>query len=135
MTLHNRDFSSEFVFKTSRSSGKGGQHLNKTESRVSLFFNLEQSSLLHSSEKEHLREKLKEKITSEGVLQIDVESSRSQHQNKKIAIERFYQLLQEALKKKKARKLSKPSRIAIKKRLKQKKIQSEKKERRRNDNF
>jgi len=133
MDLKKRDFKRELEFKSSRSSGKGGQHVNKVESRVSLFFNLMQSGQLSPLEKEKLLEFLKGKISKEGVLQLDVDEGRSQHQNKKIAIERFYELLELGLKEKKKRKITKPGQAAIRKRLKEKKIQSEKKKNRKND--
>lgn len=128
-----RDFSSEFIFKSSRSSGKGGQHVNKTESRQSLFFNLEESILLSAEEKELLRNKWSNRLSKVGVLQIDVEESRSQIKNKKIAIQRFYELLKEALQKPKKRKPTKIPKSVIRKRLKQKKLQTEIKKRRRDD--
>tara|TARA_R110000868_G_scaffold11605_2_gene56698 strand:- start:26 stop:433 length:408 start_codon:yes stop_codon:yes gene_type:complete len=135
MQLEKSNFLEEFEFKNSRSSGKGGQHVNKTESRVSLFFNVQNSNALSDEQKAKLSEKLKHRISQDGTLQIDVESSRSQHQNKKIAIERFFDLIEEALKEKKARKITKPSKAAIRKRLKEKKIQSEKKQNRRKEGF
>lgn len=128
-----RDFNKELFFKSSRSSGKGGQHVNKTESRQSLFFNVEESSLLTIKEKDLLKKRWANRLSKEGILQIDVESSRSQIQNKKIAIQRFYELLKEGLKVSKKRKPTKVSKAAIRRRIKQKKYQSELKKRRRED--
>jgi len=121
------DFQNEFSFITSRSSGKGGQHLNKTESRVSLFFNVLESRLLTEAQKTMLSNNATIELSKEGIWQIDVESSRSQLQNKKIAIQRFFNRLEAALKVQKKRKISKPSKASIQKRLKEKKIQAEKK--------
>lgn len=134
MTKEERDFTSEFTFKSSRSGGKGGQHVNKTESRQSLFFDLEQSQLLSVNEKQLLRKKWQNRLSQEDVLQIDVEESRSQLQNKKIAIQKFYDLLKEGLHRPKKRKITKPSKAAIRRKIKKKKQKAEKKQRRRDDN-
>lgn len=128
-------FLAEVSFKTSRSSGKGGQHVNKTESRVSLFFNIEESDLLTGEEKSILKERLMSRLTDGKIIQIDVEESRSQQRNKEIALKRLIKLLGENSKPKKKRKISKPSKAAIKKRLKAKKVKSEKKQYRRKDNL
>lgn len=128
-------FLAEVSFKTSRSSGKGGQHVNKTESRVSLFFDIEESDLLADEEKSILKERLMSRLTDGKIIQIDVEESRSQQRNKEIALKRLVKLLGDNSKPKKKRKISKPSKAAIKKRLKAKKVQSEKKQYRRKDNL
>lgn len=133
MNFSEKDFSSEFEFKTSRSSGKGGQHVNKTESRVSLFFSIDKSQLLSEEEKKKLSTNATTQISNDGFLQIDVEEHRSQAKNKKRAIEKFYQWLREALKPVKRRKATKPTKAAIRKRLKNKKLKSEKKQNRRLD--
>ncbi len=128
-----QDFSSEFTFKTSRSSGKGGQHVNKTESRVSLFFNVPDSLLLSEEEKQQLLNYKQLSVNTNNEWQIDVEDTRSQLKDKKIAIERFHEHLQQALKKEKKRKATQPTKAAIRKRLKAKKLLSEKKKNRRKD--
>lgn len=133
--LKERPFQSEINFKTSRSSGKGGQHVNKTESRVSLFFDVENSQLLGEVEKQMIINKMHSRLNEGNIIQIDVEESRSQQRNKEIAIKRFIELLTESLKRKKKRKVSKPTKAAIKKRLKAKKHKSEKKQNRRKDNL
>lgn len=133
MNLQKDRLLSEFNFKTSRSSGKGGQHVNKTESRVSLFFDVAKSEVLEPEQKDSLLKSNKLTLSSEGVLQLDVEESRSQLKNKKIAIERFFEKITEALKKPKKRKATKPSKAAIRKRIKKNKQHSEKKQNRRKD--
>jgi ribosome-associated protein len=131
MNFAKKDFSDELQFKTSRSSGKGGQHVNKTESRVSLFFNVLESSLLTEDEKNVLKEKLT--LSQEGVYQISCETTRSQLKNKEICIKKFYNALEEALKIQKKRKETKPSKTAIRKRLREKKRRSEIKQNRKSD--
>ncbi|WP_373398775.1 alternative ribosome rescue aminoacyl-tRNA hydrolase ArfB [Algoriphagus halophilus] len=121
------DFMSEMKFQTSRSGGAGGQHVNKVESKVQLFFDLDNTMFLTEEEKTLIREKLKNKITDEGLLQIQAQEKRSQLQNKEIAIRKFYKLIQKSLAKKKARKPTKPGKGAVEKRLKSKKSQAEKK--------
>ena len=124
---------SECTYKASRSSGKGGQHVNKTESRVSLFFNVEKSEVLNEFEKRQLKESLANQLSKEGVLQIDVETGRSQLQNKKTAQNKLLKLISKGLEKKKKRKATKPTKAAIRKRLKAKKRTAEKKENRKKD--
>lgn len=120
----------EIEFQTSRSSGKGGQHVNKTESRVSLFFNIEGSEAFSAQEKELLLIKFANRLNKESTIQIDVEKSRSQIKNKEIARKQLLNLLEEGLIVKKERKATKPNKKAIQKRIKDKKRQSEKKQNR-----
>ncbi|MGB3342715.1 MAG: alternative ribosome rescue aminoacyl-tRNA hydrolase ArfB [Aequorivita sp.] len=112
---------SELNFKALRSSGPGGQHVNKTASKVEVSFHLDSSNALSEAEKERLRNKLSSKITSEGLIVLQCSETRSQHRNKAIVIERMLALLQENLKLTKPRKKTKPSRNAIERRLKAKK--------------
>ena len=135
MKINGISFLPELSFKTSRSSGKGGQHVNKVESRVELNFNVLESQLLTEEQKQLILERLHNRIDKEGVLQITVQKERSQYLNKAAAIEKFYELLEKALKKKKKRKPTKISEAAKQKRLKEKKELSEKKQSRRSDRF
>ena len=130
MDLKDRDFSPEFVFTASRSSGPGGQHVNKVSTRVELRFNLTQSQLLAETVKEIIHTKLAAKINSEGEIILVSQSERSQLMNKEKVIEKFYLLIIKALTPVKKRKPTKPSRAAIEKRLEEKRIIAEKKERR-----
>lgn len=123
----------ELEFKMSRSSGPGGQHVNKTNTRVSLIFNVGSSSVLNDEEKAVLFTKLSNKLDNQGNLIIHSQEKRSQIQNKEIAIGKFYDLIRKAFEKKKIRKASKPGKAAIEKRLSEKKALSQKKKERRGD--
>ncbi|WP_373523089.1 alternative ribosome rescue aminoacyl-tRNA hydrolase ArfB [Aquiflexum sp.] len=126
-------FDREFQFQASRSSGPGGQNVNKVNSKVTLIFNVPNSMILEEDEKSRLMEKIGNKLDSEGNIQILAQEKRSQIQNKEIAIRKFYDLLSKAFHKKKIRKVTKPSKGAIEQRLKEKKALSEKKKGRRGE--
>jgi len=128
--IRNRSFEKEFRFNTARSGGPGGQHANKTETQVELRFNIPESQILSNEEKQRLLKKLSSKLTKEGELIVTAESKRSQVQNKEEAIEKFYTMVEKALKRRKKRIPTKPSRAAKKKRLEEKKKHSEKKAKR-----
>lgn len=117
----------ELVFKAIRSSGPGGQHVNKVSTKVLLIFDLLNSKGLNDKEKQKVAEKLSNQINKEGILQITSDSSRSQLKNRTIVTNRFFGLIEDALKVQKKRKATKPSKTAIEKRLKEKKIASERK--------
>jgi ribosome-associated protein len=123
--LEARGFENEFIFNTSKSSGPGGQHVNKTETRVELRFDVENSALLSFSEKYLVKSKLDNKINAEGFLVFAVQDSRSQAKNKELAIQRFFELLKPALKKNKKRIRTKPSKNQVEKRLENKKKRAE----------
>ena len=111
----------EFIFKAIRSSGPGGQHVNKTSSKIVVSFHIDNSNGLEEDEKERLLKKLATKISSDGFLKLSCSETRSQHQNKVIVIDRLIKLLQLNLKKKTPRKKTKPSRSSIEKRIQTKK--------------
>ncbi|MBW6496885.1 MAG: aminoacyl-tRNA hydrolase [Bacteroidales bacterium] len=123
-----RNFYPEFRFQTSRSSGPGGQHVNKTESRVELFFNIDASTQLDDEEKERLQRKLKKRINADGELIIASEITRSQIRNKEDCIKKFFELIEKVLTIEKKRIATRPSLAARKKRLETKRLQSEKKQ-------
>jgi len=128
--LKARDFSPEFIITASRSSGPGGQNVNKVSTRIELRFNVLQSTLLTTEEKEIIQNKLASRINSEGEIILVNQTDRSQLNNKEKAIEKFYVLLSKALTPVKKRKPTKPTPAAKEKRLEEKRIRSEKKERR-----
>jgi ribosome-associated protein len=128
--LTERDFSSELHFSASRSSGPGGQNVNKVNTKVELRFNIPSSSLLSDEEKGLLMEKLARKINSEGELILVSQTERSQLKNKEKAIEKFYSILTRALTQRKKRKPTKPSQASKEERLETKRKLAEKKERR-----
>ena len=127
----NKDFSPEFEYITSRSSGAGGQHVNKVNTKVELRFNVKTSKILSGSEKELVLKNLKNRISSAGILIIVSQQTRSQTRNKQICIDKFYELLSTALIVPKKRKFKVKSRAYHLNRLKNKKLNSDKKENRR----
>ena len=126
-------FWSELQVQTSRSSGPRGQNVNKVESRVELRWHVASSLIVTDEQKETLLRKLEKQLTAEGYLLITAQEDRSQLRNKEIALGKFHGLLQRALHQSKARKATKPSKGAVRKRLATKKKHSEKKANRRPD--
>lgn len=129
--LAGRNFESELKFSASRSSGPGGQNVNKVSTRVELRFDVGASRWLNDSEKTLIFEKLASRITNEGIMIVVSQSGRSQYDNRKLAIERFHTIIRKALTPVKKRIRSKPTAASIIKRLEKKKILSRRKERRR----
>lgn len=117
----------ELNFSVSRSSGPGGQNVNKVNSKVTLKFNVVQSQVLSDEEKELLLRKLAPKLTAVGVLILTSQDSRSQLDNKQAVIQKFEKTLARAFEKRKARKPTKPSKSTVQKRMNEKKQHSEKK--------
>ena len=119
------DLSAEFQFLTSRSSGPGGQNVNKVNSKVELRFDIQNSSLLTDDQKNILLVKLATKITSEGILSVVSQRDRSQLSNKEDAIEKLYLLFAKALKPVKPRKNTRPTKGSVERRLTTKRIKAE----------
>ena len=125
----------ELNFKAIRSSGAGGQHVNKTSSKIELSFDLENSNSLSFNEKELLKLKLSSKLTKENVLILFCEESRSQHRNKDLAIKRFITVLKTNLIRPKKRRATKPSKASVKRKAENKKRVSVKKTLRKKPNL
>ncbi|WP_438710813.1 alternative ribosome rescue aminoacyl-tRNA hydrolase ArfB [Aquimarina muelleri] len=107
----------ELKFKAVRSSGAGGQHVNKVSSKIELTFNIVESLGLTKDEKIRLCQKLSSRVTKSGVLLLQCSDSRSQHKNKGLVIKKLLDILKANLHIPKKRKPTKPSRNAIQKRL------------------
>jgi ribosome-associated protein len=118
----------ELIYSASRSSGPGGQHVNKTNSKITVDFNIAESATLSEDEKATLLTKLASRLTSSGNIQVSSQEGRSQLQNKEDATLKLIDILTKALQKKKIRRPTKPSKGSVKNRIKKKKQHSEKKQ-------
>lgn len=116
---------SELSFKAVRSSGAGGQNVNKVSSKVVLTFDVNASQSLSDEEKELISNKIKTKLTLENILILNCDEDRSQLKNKEIVIKRFLEIIEKALIIPKPRKATKIPRSVIEKRLKNKASNSE----------
>ena len=125
----------EIKLKAVRSSGPGGQHVNKVSTKVELTFDVESSNALSLMEKERIYHKLASRLTKDNVLILQSDESRSQHKNKEIITKRFLEVLEFAVAVPKKRRKTKPSRSSIEKRLKSKKKDALKKVNRRPPNL
>lgn len=119
--MNKDDIIRELRFKSVRSSGAGGQHVNKVSSKVELTFDLQNSNALNELEKTRLLKKLAHKLTKDNLLLMQSEETRSQHKNKELVVQKLLDLLETNLRVAKPRRKTKPSRSAIEKRLKSKK--------------
>lgn len=125
-----KDFTKELSFKTSRSSGAGGQNVNKVETSVTVLWNVAESEFFNEAQKELIQDKLKNRINADGFLFLTVSENRTQLANKNKAIEKILELVDKALFVPKKRVSTKPSKNQKQKRLDTKKKLSEKKENR-----
>ena len=125
----------ELEFSTSRSSGPGGQHANKTSSRVTLRWHVERSSAVTRAQKDRIHRRCAQRMDANGYLVVHVETHRSQARNKEDARLRLVELLVKGLVVPKSRRATRPSRRSRAKRLDSKKQQSDKKKQRRRPAF
>lgn len=118
---------SELNFKAVRSSGSGGQHVNKVSSKMELHFDLVSSKSFSDEEKQLLLQTLNNRLTKDNRLILQCDETRSQHKNKELVIKRFLDLIKEGLIVPKKRKPTKVSKTIIRKRKESKRKQSQKK--------
>lgn len=119
------DISTEIRFKTARSGGKGGQNVNKVETMVEGYWDVQNSRFFNDEEKQRIVEKLAGKINAEGELQLRSSEDRTQLGNKEIVIKKMNEAVAKSLIRRKKRKATKPSAAAIATRLESKKRKSE----------
>ena len=117
MNLNTESLISELSFKAIRSSGSGGQHVNKVSSKVELTFNLMASLTLDEEQKNQLQEKLSNRLTKDNILILQCDESRSQHKNKELVINRFIELIKNGLIVPKKRIPTKTPKAVVRKRL------------------
>jgi ribosome-associated protein len=111
----------EFIFKTSRSGGAGGQNVNKVATKVQVDFDIKNSFHLSVNDKAILLEKLGNKLSNEGILQVIAQTERSQLANKIIALKKIYTIINKCFVIEKFRKATKPTKSSVEKRLVEKK--------------
>jgi ribosome-associated protein len=121
--------------RVSRSSGAGGQHVNKTSSRVEIFWNVKTSSVLSEEQRARLLDRLASRLSTEGSIRVVASDMRSQSRNRELAEERLAETVRRALLVPKKRRPTKPTRAAKEARLDSKKRQSHKKRERGNRSF
>jgi ribosome-associated protein len=121
----------ELTFVTSRSSGPGGQNVNKLETRVTLLFDVAGSPSLTDEQRQRIADRLSGRSNKEGVLRVASQRHRTQAANRQAVVERFVELVGEALARRRRRRPTRPSRAAERRRIEQKKRRGELKRRRR----
>lgn len=122
--MKSADIEPHIQYKTARSGGAGGQHVNKVETKVILLFDVDNASVFSPEERERIKLRLASRIQADGRIQIQSQDTRSQLKNKEIALNRLEELLTQALKVDKPRKKTKPSRASVNARLEAKRKQA-----------
>ncbi len=126
---------SEIQYKAVRSSGAGGQNVNKVSSKVVLSFDLKNTQGLNEEQKQLVATQLQTRLTADGILNLSCDEDRSQLRNKELVTKRFFELVKKALIVPKERKPTKIPKGVIRKRIKDKKSASEVKKNRRKPDF
>ena len=117
----------ELEFNASRSGGPGGQHVNTSSTRVEVVWNVRRSAELDEASRTRVLTALASRVSAEGDVRVVASDTRSQKQNRELALERLAAMIHKALLVRKARKKTKPGRGAVERRLAEKKIHSSKK--------
>lgn len=123
----------ELTLSFTPSGGPGGQHANRSATRVTLFFDVANSPSLTDGQRQKLMNRLSSRLDQNGILQLSAQDSRSQHRNREIVLERFEELLRSALKPRKRRRKTRPSAAANERRLREKKQRGQRKQDRSRD--